>query len=172
METITVRIQGESDWVQTVLNVQELKALKDSGLHLPIIAGQMGKMLDRGFDSISPDDNKKLINLLSKYVGNLKVFNQMQSQELGSLIITSFRAGKPFVGYWTRVAGAIRGDIRNASTITLDDRNFPSENIGYLILLKMISSNPCYKTDKYHSKSNYHLIREQATQVADLITII
>lgn len=171
MESITVRIQGESDWLQPVLIVQELNKLMEPSIDLSHISARIGQLLDCGTLPLTNDQKNEVLMLLSKYVANLKVYQHMIEEEMNSLIITSFRAGNPFDGYITRVAGAIRDHIENSIVVVMNDSTFPIEDVGYIILLQLISFNPKYKTDPYNSKSNYWVIADQAKLLSGKIEI-
>ena len=171
METITVRIQGESDWIQSVFKVQDLNELKDPALFLPAISAKIGRLLDIGTETLSVESRKKIETLLSQYVANLNIYQQMLSNELHSLFITSFRAKGPLHGYMTRSAGAAPDHIGNSLVLILDNPSMPLPDPGYFLLLKMISQNEFYKKDKYHSKSTFHIIHEQAFRISKNIEI-
>ena len=156
-ETISVRIQGESDWLNSVFNIQELNNLKDSTLNLPLISAKIGRLLDIGSATLSIENRKEVERLLSQYVANLNIYQKMLEQEMSSLFITSYRAKGPFSGYMTRVAGATKDHIANSIIVLLDNPDTPTpEDTGYTILLKLIFTNTNYKKDKYHSKSFFH----------------
>lgn len=174
METITVRIQGESDWLHFTFNVEELNKLKNPALFLPPISAKIGKLLDIGLAAVLSVENKKEVEtLLSQYVANLNTYQMMLTNGMHSLFITSFRAKGPRVGYMTRVAGAVRDHISNCMMVNINNPSNPTpEDVGYTILLKLIYTNQAYKKDKYHSNSVFRLItRESVMQFAEKIEI-
>ncbi len=73
METLTVRIQGESDWLEPLLYVKELNKLKDQKTDKAALSLAMGKLLDIGVEKLTEENKNTVITLLANYVANLKV---------------------------------------------------------------------------------------------------
>lgn len=172
MDSITIRVQGESDWIESEFKIQELNALKNPTLDLPPIAAAIGRLLDIGTSTITVEKKRELEVLLSQYVSNLKIYPQMLSQRMCSLFITSYKAAGPEYGYLTRIAGALRDPISNTILLDIENPAAPTpKDVGYMLLLKVIAINPNYTKDNYHSESSCYLTLSQAKEFGDKIEI-
>ena len=165
-------MQGESDWIESAFKIQELNALKNPTLNPPPIAAKIGRLLDIGNGTITVEKKKEIEVLLSQYVANLRIYNQMLTQGMRSLFITSYRAKGPECVYLTRVAGALRNPIGNTMLLDLSNPDIPTpDDIGYMLLLKVMAMNPNYKKDNYHSKSSCHITIHRAKEFGQKIEI-
>ena len=77
METIAVRLQGETDWINSIFKVEELNKLIDSSHPLPRISSSLGELLDNNSkDSVADTKREEIEELLSVYVANLNIYQK------------------------------------------------------------------------------------------------
>ena len=174
MNSINVRIQGETDWTSYNYEVDDLNRIINYSISMPKLAFELGQLLDgHPLNPLSTDKKLKISGLLSQYVANSEIYQEMLQLNLRSLFITTFRLEGNNIGYKTRIAGAISEDISNA--LVVSKFNTPSPlfgDTGMLILLKLIGSNANYNKDKYHHQSVAKLLLHQAKQMRNMIQII
>ena len=172
MNSINVRIQGETDWLSYNIEIDLLTNYISRSISLPKLAFRLGEILD-GYllKPLTFEKKVEVGRLLPQYIANSEIYQMMLQHELKSLQFTSFRLESKLLGYKTRFAGAVRG-VYNDVIVTSDKPNGKFKcDPEYLILLKLIGSNPAYYIDKYHPNCLSNEIIRSAKLIKNSIKI-
>jgi hypothetical protein len=173
MDSITARVQGETDWLVFSYEIKELNGLKDASLSLASISNQIGKLLDgSNIDEISKEAKENVKNLLATYIANTNSYLKMLETERKTIFITFFRRRNIANHYIARIAGILRELIENFRAVDTNNPSHKFEDIGHLIFLKVLNSNPNYSKDQYATSSIFKILKKQSEQMAGKIEII
>jgi hypothetical protein len=143
---------------------------------MSLVGAEMGILLNDDPIKELPIERKlEVKKLLARYIANSNTFSKMLELNMCSIFITSLMSvdKNNKRGYSTRIAGVMKDHISTAILIHPDSNDklmdaLGNYDIGYTVLLKLLSTNSSYNNDKYDAESLYHSMKSQFITVENM----